>query len=388
MSEAPDTGRMGTSNTDVLGRWSDKDGNVIYAQPANTTNEGKWNSGPMHHYRTIAAGTTFGAGLPSGALGTLSHQPVGLGFLVTGGYTDVSVFYCASASDMYPDGTRRDSKNTAKYRSPSQLGDWKTAGGYGGATLTHGGWNKVANQWFHRYQNSGSNGYITRGVQCAFAYRNTPFGTSMGCNGREFACATRAGWETWEETGDGSALMPQRDGFQVPYAVPERRLLPMEPMFKTEKQLGGRAIASDAWSRMCMADHSAGSPEVSWNDDVGARPLGVTGGAPAPGRGSQAHKEGYNVLYGDAHVMWWGDPQQTFAWVDSSGGRGGAGSNQLWSGEGHPGSPGGYAVAGVRNTSLKNGFWQWHQLDTKAGLDVTPLDASHPAGTDYTGTTE
>ena len=33
-----------------------------------------------------------------------------------------------------------------------------------------------------------------------------------------------------------------------------------------------------------------------------------------PGSGFYGHREGYNVLYGDIHVSWYGDPRGKFAW--------------------------------------------------------------------------
>jgi hypothetical protein len=33
-----------------------------------------------------------------------------------------------------------------------------------------------------------------------------------------------------------------------------------------------------------------------------------------PGDGWYAHRTGYNILYGDYHAQWFGDPQQEFVW--------------------------------------------------------------------------
>ena len=35
-----------------------------------------------------------------------------------------------------------------------------------------------------------------------------------------------------------------------------------------------------------------------------------------PGDGLLAHRDGYNVLYGDFSARWFGDPQQRIAWLD------------------------------------------------------------------------
>lgn len=35
-----------------------------------------------------------------------------------------------------------------------------------------------------------------------------------------------------------------------------------------------------------------------------------------PGDGMFAHRDGYNVLFGDSHAAWYGDPQQRLIWQD------------------------------------------------------------------------
>jgi prepilin-type processing-associated H-X9-DG protein len=62
--------------------------------------------------------------------------------------------------------------------------------------------------------------------------------------------------------------------------------------------LGNRAQASDDFSR-------------SRNQQVGV----------SPGNGVFAHKDGYNVLYGDGSTAWYGDAQQRFQYISVEGGR-------------------------------------------------------------------
>jgi len=61
------------------------------------------------------------------------------------------------------------------------------------------------------------------------------------------------------------------------------------PPFKTTKLLAGRAVASDGFRRAYQA--------------------GVN-----PGYGALAHRDGYNVLYGDGSAAWYGDPDQLVMW--------------------------------------------------------------------------
>jgi len=60
------------------------------------------------------------------------------------------------------------------------------------------------------------------------------------------------------------------------------------PFFKTQRLLGSRAWVCDRFDKP---------------------PKKLT---TQPGWGNQAHKEGYNILYGDYHVAWYSDPQQRF----------------------------------------------------------------------------
>ena len=68
------------------------------------------------------------------------------------------------------------------------------------------------------------------------------------------------------------------------------------PGFKTQKLLGGRALVSDTSSRTQAEMYGNGLDN------------------PLPGRGIYAHRDGYNVLYGDWSVKWYGDPQQRIMW--------------------------------------------------------------------------
>ena len=108
--------------------------------------------------------------------------------------------------------------------------------------------------------------------------------------------------------GDGSTYgWPDPAGqlVRVLYIKPDREVFPGEPIFKTQKQLGGRSIATDCWGRSAIhqCDANPNSPEA--------------------GEGYWGHKEGYNVLYGDWHAKWYGDPQQSLIWWPIKNYRGG-----------------------------------------------------------------
>jgi prepilin-type processing-associated H-X9-DG protein len=91
------------------------------------------------------------------------------------------------------------------------------------------------------------------------------------------------------------------------------------PAFKTQKLLGGRAVTIDTI------------------DNVNATCAGTTGTRAAQYFGAAGgavrwhHRDGYNILYGDGHTKWYGDPQRRIAYIY------GGGHNEVYAGGG--GSP-------------------------------------------------
>lgn len=137
------------------------------------------------------------------------------------------------------------------------------------------------------------------------------------------------------------------------YLTPRITQYPGCPPFKTQKLIGGRALAGDAFSRRY---------------EVATEPQGV---------GVFAHREGYNVLYADWHAKWYGDPREQLAWWPDStvyedayvSIRGSSTSNNCewdWDVEGATTSN----QPGASDYDLKRGPWVWHIFDMAAGIDV------------------
>ena len=134
------------------------------------------------------------------------------------------------------------------------------------------------------------------------------------------------------------------------------------PEFKTQKQLAGRAIACDTFSK-----------DSSTMSDITT--------LLAPGKGALAHRDGYNVLYGDASAKWYGDITGAIMWF-----------GRIPS----PGTDSGYyddqesnATHGIAATTLNRcadgptptvfhndtdlmgqSDTIWHMMDTVAGIDA------------------
>ena len=75
------------------------------------------------------------------------------------------------------------------------------------------------------------------------------------------------------------------------------------PPFKSQKMLGGRALVIDT------IDNAHANSGAAAIETFGAR-----GGA-----AQFHHRDGYNLLYGDYHVKWLGDPQRWFAYAYGGG---------------------------------------------------------------------
>jgi prepilin-type processing-associated H-X9-DG protein len=131
-------------------------------------------------------------------------------------------------------------------------------------------------------------------------------------------------------------------------------------VFKTLKTLGGRAVVCDSFDKSLVKDASLGLDPLT-----------------TPGAGIYAHRDGYNVLYGDWHAKWYGDPQQRVIWwtVDSSY-TGNLGTSSAWAGLGfnamlnvttiNRGANGGSNLT-VRGRGADQ---IWHMFDNDAGVDV------------------
>ena len=219
---------------------------------------------PPFHHRAIFSGcrNTTGSNLGAADKDELNMAPVGLGFLLTAGYIgDARLYFCSSSTGMRP--LSLESKpgwgygGNDNYYGPyvaDDLSELRKAGGYDARSMTHGEWNWLyacVRYYFYTQQ---------RAVFSNYHYRLTPSAPHY----------TTSYW------GNKVRLM---------YTKPRRIVEFGEPAFKTQKQLGARAIISDGFGK-------------------------DTYKAEEPGVGFFAHRDGYNVLYGDWSAKWYGDPQQ------------------------------------------------------------------------------
>ncbi len=231
--------------------------------------------------RVIAQGEQFTSGPAVYGVGKLAMAPQGLGFLASGGYlADLGVFFCPTSTNM-PDDLFANYYNKEMWAGSgllrsgaTTLAEVKQAGGTDSRILTHGNWATVgllSTYWFAS----------SRRLESTYAYRGA------GVYVQEVAVM---------DANPASAFFKGHK-LQVPWTKPGVWHDPQLPFFKTRKLLAGRAIVVDGYER-------ANNP---W----------VAAIANMPGDGWFGHRDGYNVLYGDATAKWFGDPQQKVMWDTS-----------------------------------------------------------------------
>ena len=316
---------------------------------------------PTYNYRTIFCGSKTagraGDSQPAPTKGNLNVAPHGLGFLASAGYlTDISTFYCPSTNDMPAPYLAGVYSGEFEFRnrlfcmsSPAMLKqsgvdkdprevmyadftwykpslDGKPSPGYNGG-----------NYYFSMHS------YHGRSVLGHYNYRCVP--------------ATTAPYhEFYQEIN-------KRDPAKYPDMQSKIRVLYIKPahvttnydlcgstVFKTQKTLGNRAIISDSFSRAL----TQGAKEI-------------------PGNGYYGHRDGYNVLYGDWHAKWYGDPDGRFAWYTLAP----AAKEQMYTK--HAGSYGtaanmvsDYVFPDMPRVKFnpQGSMYAWHLLDVAAGVDV------------------
>ncbi len=271
----------GTQTVWMAGEYADAAGMKVFTDLNYRAYDASSSHMGSHFLRNLAVGAFLS---PSArdfrANGQLRMGPYGLGFLLVGGYlSDAKMFYCASSADMIND-------RALIARRGNSPRDWVRAGGFDGRTLTHG-------QWAHVSSTNASGTYgggtlVQAVVQGHYNYQLMPV------------------------TNAGAAERP------ICYTAPYRYVANevWVPVFKTDKQLGGRALASDTFSSGIRTNISGPSNLDDYFDNgPGNAPVACPAADKARseglmGFGAFAHRDGYNVLYGDGHTAWFADSEQ------------------------------------------------------------------------------
>ena len=316
-----------------------------------------WDVG-MFQWRTIFAGETGQNGSCKSAdygirsAGNLNSAPVGLGYLLNAGYMgDARAFFCPTAGDNMPtdpSGWRLYYGYTDS-RAVASLSDLRRCGGFDAFSATHGDF-----KWLEPYGGFGGRGPTSwpqpqTVIQGSYNYRCQP---------------AFIGWLTGYSSANHADPLWQKGESQlevvIKYTKPRQRTHLGCPAFKTQKQLGGRAIVTDSFSRIDLIQETQTKPGLGWN----------------------AHREGYNVLYGDWSAKWYGDPNARIMWwettYEGSTNAGYTGYAQRWNLQvssldwcapaTDPTNWNGNAA--YDNETCGAGTAVWHIFDVAAGVDV------------------
>ena len=223
--------------------------------------------------------------------------PVGLGMLAAGGYAaDLRAFYC-------PTGAVLDYGATGPFRgSPSFPGrmaanldagvasnfltcdpaDLQKMGGPAPSSLIYGDYRNVMSTGA-RWLGSGGyypNNYARKQLAGSYAYRGQPIAINADGNDRWSNGSSGAYADTAGSRNFGSVVNFK----DMPEGV--------NTVWKTQRLLGLRATVMDRFGKRVAKRGELLAGDALW-----------------------AHREGYNILYGDGGVRWMGDPQQRLIWA-------------------------------------------------------------------------
>ena len=347
----------------------------------------------MNFFRTVFFGSPtvyYGSTTPNTApqAGKACFAgPVGLGYLLTGAYIqDAKVLICPSAPGM-----PWDSGAANAGLSKGDISTLMTGTGLDDADALRGGnypqmvQNSGATPTANGYWNGWQNQFDVFGFQCSYNYRGVPIST--GGASRAFTGQGKGGvpYTTPALTTVGAGIPVDSSG--QAYAdftdstTPGIKAYAGCPQFKSQKLLGARAICSDTFSKWDEATEGAYSPTLTTQYRLGY--------------GTFAHKNAYNVLYGDWHVLQAADNEGVILnWSEAT-----ADGIPLDYADisasiatiSYPTQPGkrfagNYSVlptstvtgaAPVNLFSASEGFLIWHYLDTQEQIDVLSGGTSH-----------
>ena len=188
-------------------------------------------------------------------------------------------------ADDYADNDQLDHGPGSAVASPR---DCQKLGGFDARAMTHGTWKTG----FPATAYWGVSTWYGRVVQSNYNYRNTP----------SFLHSPLWVIAYYPIGGPPTCAMPaETDSAYMAYTKPQVKVTAGCPPFKTQKLLGSRAIVTDSFSQ---ENHMLATNVVD---------------EPHAGMAQCAHRDGYNVLYGDWSAKWYGDPNLRIMWWPADG---------------------------------------------------------------------
>jgi prepilin-type N-terminal cleavage/methylation domain-containing protein len=281
---------------------------------------------------------------PAWAPGQFNARPIGVGMVAAAGYIgDLRTLYCATGAkyDWNLDKNRSFGNLSNRHYGYmfTDIANIQALGGSGPTSLTHGDYRGIyqlgtsfgsmcgPDLWWSPAINGKT--YESKVLGCSYAYRCQP---NVIPN-----TATK-----WYENGEVNPAASQPFPANMPLSGME--LMPV-PVHKTSRTLGNRALMAD---RFGVRPRTNSAWEVSL--------------LPQAGDGEYAHRDGYNILYGDYHGQWYGDPQGKITWyapqrVTVEAYVSVAGAQQHW-------------VSNYGTIGSSRGIRMWKHFDQAAGMDT------------------
>jgi len=311
------------------------------------------------------------------ALGAFNVTPWGLGYLVWGNYLgDVRGLFCPSTGGgnagcptITGDRANRSGLGGYPLYKVSHLGT--ILGGYTKQDLFYGNYvyrwvgdilafGSMYNASARPSQIGMFNDATTldsgREVWCDYVYRGLP------AQVKDYTWSDLRG-DSGDAAEAGAPTPYWTNPIPMQYVKPKHGMTSGTPQFKTEKELGGRALVADSFAKYIINETAT----VKYAGDY-----------------ARGHEVGGHVLYGDQSVRWNADPKGRIMWWDTYmpsldtgnypyspgsviyssyyGGDGSFGWAYNISDSKNPGDPGYKEVSG---------YAIWHQYDVAAELDTT-----------------
>jgi len=194
--------------------------------------------------------------------------------------SDARPLYCPSSAGMRSVWKSSATVDMGGY----SLSHWLSAGGFSAGVLHSGDWRGVTPMV------ANENVLLSH-----YAYRNVPL----------------AIYYPWHAYDDGKSSVNR-----VPGIKPNLHARIGQPMFRTDRELGGRAVMSDAFGKGASLDAMGLPAPGGTRYPTVAQSRGINSFA------LQGHRDAFNVLYGDGRAAIFSDPQQQIAyhtqwWMDA-----------------------------------------------------------------------
>ena len=266
----------------------------------------------------------------------LRMGPVGLGMLLVSGYlSDAQLFYCPSGAGMLGDNIGVSNDSAPPALNPEAMGGtnlrhWRAAGGFDADTLLYGNWGSC------KY---GSQENV---VLSQYHYRNVPLMIDLP-------------WHYYEQ----GKVAP------IPGVTPRAYFRVSQPMVRTVRELGGRALVADTFSKGQEYDALGRNFFASQGQPIEAS-------STMAGMGITAHRDAYNVLYGDWHARLYGDPAGRITWCHQGGPTLTSTRNFIYkiAGNYFYGNLLNTAGGDINHNNIKYSVLPiWHDLDVSEGID-------------------